>query len=195
MFSDPTIPDRTEAFLAGDNRARDRLVSGVRLLATAGCALIAVPCNSAHIWFEDIQNAVPVKVLNIVDEAVKAIANERISGARVGMLATVATTNSGLYQNRLLQTGYELMADSDPRVREKVNRGIHLLKAGRPNEGARQIADAAHNLVDLGAEGLLIACTDISPVSKMLGPELRVPIIDSTESIASAAVGLLSRMQ
>ena len=49
IFSDTSIPDRTEAILQGDPRGcYGRLLADARLLESAGCTALAIPCNTSH---------------------------------------------------------------------------------------------------------------------------------------------------
>lgn len=193
VLSDPTIPDRNESFQARDNRARDQIVTAVSYLSNTGCALIAVPCNSAHIWFQEMQHASAVPVLNIVDEATNSIAKELSGGAHVGIMATNATITTGLYQDRLRQRGFQVVGEEDPRIQENVNQGIRLLKAGKTDQAAEKLGEATRALIDRGAEGLVVGCTDISPIADKLRRDLPIPIVDSTESLARVAVSQLNR--
>ena len=55
ILSDSDMPDRTAAIL-GSEKARqavyERLLSDARLLESAGCTAIAVPCNTSHFFLD-----------------------------------------------------------------------------------------------------------------------------------------------
>ncbi|MBQ6586530.1 MAG: aspartate/glutamate racemase family protein, partial [Coriobacteriales bacterium] len=56
IYSDAQMPDRTSAILSGDDAAvRARLVADAKLLASCGCTCIAIPCNTAHYFADDVQ--------------------------------------------------------------------------------------------------------------------------------------------
>lgn len=60
IWSDSQVPDRTAALLAGEGElVYARLLAGVRLLETAGCTILAVPCNTSHYFLDRLQGRAP----------------------------------------------------------------------------------------------------------------------------------------
>lgn len=49
------------------------IIKGARKLEQTGADFIAIPCNTAHIYFQQLQHSVSVPLLNMVDETMKAI--------------------------------------------------------------------------------------------------------------------------
>src|SRR5689334_7763772 len=69
LWSDPRVPDRTAARLAGGADPLPWLLRGIRGLEAAGCGAIAIPCNTAHGWYEPMQAATRLPILHIVEAA------------------------------------------------------------------------------------------------------------------------------
>ena len=97
VSSIPQVPDRTEAYFRGGPSPLEAMISSGRRLVAAGAELIVVPCNTAHLWFDGLQAALDVPLLNLVDEAVSEVTKVVRPGGRVGLLSTDATLASGLY--------------------------------------------------------------------------------------------------
>src|ERR1700735_4777136 len=57
LWSDPRVPDRTRRHLAGGDDPLPRLLRGIAGLRNAGCGAIAIPCNTAHAWYDAMQAA------------------------------------------------------------------------------------------------------------------------------------------
>ena len=74
LWSDPRVPDRTAARLAGGADPLPALLRGIRGLEAAGCGAIAIPCNTAHGWFDAMQAATALPILHIVDAAAAELA-------------------------------------------------------------------------------------------------------------------------
>src|SRR6201990_2931368 len=68
LWSDPRVPDRTRGKLSGGDDPLPWLLRGVRGLKAAGCGAIAIPCNTAHGWYDDMA-AEGLPILHIVDAA------------------------------------------------------------------------------------------------------------------------------
>ena len=71
--SQPGIPDRSAAIKAGNDGPGPFLVKGAAWLATQGTKLIAIPCNTSHFWFEQMQAASSVPILHIADATIEEL--------------------------------------------------------------------------------------------------------------------------
>ena len=54
LWSDPRVPDRTRGKLAGGDDPLPWLLRGIRGLRQAGVEAIAIPCNTAHGWYDEM---------------------------------------------------------------------------------------------------------------------------------------------
>src|SRR6201747_1274384 len=57
LWSDPRVPDRTAGRMAGGADPLPWLLRGIEGLRQAGCGAIAIPCNTAHGWYEPMAAA------------------------------------------------------------------------------------------------------------------------------------------
>jgi aspartate racemase len=69
LWSDPRIPPRTNGKISGANDPLPWLLRGIAGLKQAGCRAIAIPCNTAHLWYDQMAEAAGMPVLHIVDAA------------------------------------------------------------------------------------------------------------------------------
>jgi aspartate racemase len=187
----PQIPDRSAAFLSGGPSPREMLRRGAASLETAGASVIVMPCNTAHLWHDDIAAAVSVPVLHIVDPVVEAL--EQIYGhdapLATGLLATTATVMGRVYQQRVGDTNARIrwLVPEEEQQQRWVDAGIRAVKAGQVAAGRRLLSLAAHALVVQGARAIVLACTEVPLV---LGKSTDgVPHLDSTQLLADAAIG------
>ena len=90
--SNTSIPDRTEALIHGGEDPTEQLTLSARRLAAAGAELIAMPCNTAHGFYDAVCAAVDIPVLHMI----KLTAQElRLKGVKcAGLLATDGTVQS-----------------------------------------------------------------------------------------------------
>src|SRR6516225_7744843 len=98
----PQIPDRTAAFRGEGGSPLEAIVACGRRLERAGADLIVMPCNTAHLWFDEVQAQLQRPMLHLVDAALREALDRAGPDARLGLLATDATIASGLYINRRL---------------------------------------------------------------------------------------------
>jgi aspartate racemase len=190
LWSDPRVPDRTAARLAGGEDPLPALLRGIRGLEAAGAGAIAIPCNTAHGWFDALQAATPLPILHIVDAAAQDLRRQGIAGGRIGLLATAGTLAMRLYQDRLGALGYHCITPSADEMEALVSPGIALVKANRVAEAYPPLAQAAGLLKQRGAAAVVLGCTEI-PLGIQAGPyaEIGVPLVDTIDALALAAIG------
>src|SRR5947209_5090461 len=99
VHSVPQIPDRTTAFLTGSDAPWGYLLAGLRVLENAGADVIAIPCNTAHLWHGRLAASARVPVLHIGHAACDAIGRRADAVRRVGLLATSATVQARIYHS------------------------------------------------------------------------------------------------
>jgi aspartate racemase len=164
--SDPAIPDRT-AFLVGDGPdPRPAIVAAARRLAGAGAELLVMPCNTANVFAEEVEEAVGVSLVPWFETAVDAVTSVGQSRpAKCGLLATNGTLRAGVFARVLHDHGIESLQPRPEDQRHVMSAiyGPHGIKAtGRATEAARQdLLAGAESLAAQGANVLLLACTEL----------------------------------
>jgi aspartate racemase len=189
LWSDPRVPDRTAARVAGGEDPLPALVRGLRGLEAAGCRAIAIPCNTAHGWYDAMKAATALPILHIVDAAAAELVRLGVAkDAPVGVMGTAGTLAMRLYQDRLAALGYATCLVPDaPAMDRLVSPAIASVKANRPAEAYAPLAEAAEGLVARGARAIVLGCTEI-PLGIAAGPPLAVPVADTIDALARAAI-------
>lgn len=187
LWSDPRVPDRTRGKLAGGDDPLPWLLRGVRGLKAAGCRAIAIPCNTAHGWYDEMA-AEGLPILHIVDAAAAELRKAAASGT-IGLMGTAATLAMRLYQTRLESQGWSCITPSEEEMRTRVSPGIALVKANRVAEAYPPLAEVVRSLAARGAQAVVLGCTEI-PLGIQAGPyrELGVPVVDTIDALALAAI-------
>ena len=146
---------------AGDWEAAGNLLAGRALaLENAGAELLVLCTNTMHLVAERIQDAVSIPFLHIVDVTAEAI---RPSGVRtVGLLGTAFTMEQPFYADRLASHGIRTIVP-DEEERRIVHEVIYdeLVHGGVREESRQRYRRVMAGLVDRGAEGIILGCTEI----------------------------------
>jgi aspartate racemase len=184
----PQIPDRTAAFRGEGGSPLAAIVACGRRLASAGAELIVMPCNTAHLWFDEVQEQLQRPMLHLVDAALHEALALAGAQARVGLLATDATIASGLYINRRLadEPPVQWLLPTAGEMLTLVMPGIEAVKAGQLQDGQALLADAARALRQRGAAALVLGCTEIPLVLDAAACGL--PVVDATAALARLVV-------
>lgn len=164
VFNHCEIPDRTAYIL--DPRQPNPIPmmrEDAMKLEELGCAVIACPCNTAHYFFEELQQAVKIPVINMIDET--ALTLHREGAKKVGIMATRGTVHTGLFQTALERYGMEAVLPS-PAQQEQVMALIYdYVKAGIPADPAI-FEGIVTELKAAGCDRIILGCTELSLFKK-----------------------------
>jgi len=154
-------------------------------LEAAGAELVLICTNTMHLVADDVQAAVSIPLLHIVDSTADAV---RAAGlARVGLLGTRFTMEQPFYRDRMAGHGVELVVPEEA-DRAEVHRVIFdELCVGVVRDESREAYRAAiRRLVDAGAQGIVLGCTEIE---LLVGPgDSPVPLFPTTRLHVEAAL-------
>ncbi len=185
--NNPKIPSRIKAIIEGTGESPvPCMIEMAQNLVAWGADFLAIPCNTAHYYYDAVQAAVDVPVLNMIDLTVDAIITENPEVRRPGLLASTAVFMTGLYKKRFEKKGLKLITPADS-AQEKVMTAIRQIKTGR--FGSREIKvvnTAANELTTAGADVLIVACTELSIISSSV--KSRVRLYDTSQVLAEAVV-------
>lgn len=193
LWSDPRVPDRTKGKQGAGPDPLPFLLRGIAGLRQAGCGAIAIPCNTAHGWYEEMAAAAGCPVLHIVDAAAAELRRAGIApggdASRIGVMGTAATLAMRLYQDRLGAQGWDCLVPPPEQMQRLVSPAIALVKANRVAESYAPLAEAARDLAARGARAVVLGCTEI-PLGLAAGPTdaLGAPVIDTIDALARAAI-------
>ncbi|MEU1553603.1 amino acid racemase [Streptomyces scabiei] len=187
IWSDPSIPDRTEALLGDGPDPTPWLLDGSRVLREAGATVIAIPCNTAHAFVPRIAAHVGLPIIHMIGEVARHLTTRTPRIGTVGLLATTGTVRAGLYQEWLDRFGIDLLLpDADSQERE-VMTAVRAVKAGvRDTTTTARLARAARGLTERGAQAVIAGCTEV-PLG--LPPDaVDAPLVDPALVLARALV-------
>lgn len=180
----PEVPDRAAALAEEGPSPEPALVEAARALEAAGAAALAIPCNTAHAWYDVIGGAVSIPILHIADAAVAHLPAD--VDKTVGLLATAGTLRAAVYQKRAPDIDWLVPTENE--LSQWVMPGIQAVKAGDVQRGRELLRSAAGALVDRGAKGVLMGCTEVPIALSGLDSSIGAPLIDSNAALARACV-------
>lgn len=189
LRNDPRIPDRSSAYMAGGENPLPYMVEGVRFLERAGAQLIAIPCNTAHLWYDDIAASTQRPVLHIIRAVIDDLRRLGLPTGRIGLMGTAATLKLGLYQRHLEAEGYECLVPDDDEVERYCMASIRAVKGNRLEAAYAPAADGIARLKARGADAVVLGCTELPlAVPHALRPTLGITLTDSIDALARAAI-------
>lgn len=177
---------------AGDWGAAGRILAGAaRRLQDGGADVILLCTNTMHQVADEIEAAVDVPFLHLVDVTARRVREAGLS--RVGLLGTRYTMEMPFYAERMADRhGIEILVpgDDDRRLVHDVIYGE--LTQGRVLDASRAAyRGVIGDLAARGAEAVILGCTEIT---LLISPEdSPLPVFDSTRIHVEAALDAVAR--
>ena len=184
VHSVPQVPSRPAAILRGGPSPLPVLLAARDRLLTAGATMFAMPCNTAHYWYDELVGDSSVPFIHIVD----AVASQLPAAREFGIIATRATLQSRVFHDRLAQRSIALTAPDDATYDTVVQPAIDLVKGGDPGKAGALIESVVSELLNRGAAAVVLACTELPIALDAIASPLATRCVDSTDALARACV-------
>lgn len=155
-----TTPDRT-AYIIGESKENPSLdlIDNAQKLEKFGVDMIAIPCNTAHYFYENIQSAINIPIVNMPRETVYYIKNNNYK--KVGILATKGTIKAQIYQNTCEEYNIEYQILDEENQMLLMDIIYNDIKRGKPAnmENFNKIISYFKNS---NCDCVILGCTELS---------------------------------
>jgi aspartate racemase len=167
------------------DEAGELLAAEARRLEAGGADLLVLCTNTMHKVSDSIEEAVSIPLVHLGDTTAAAV---RAAGlTTVGLLGTGFTMSQDFYRDRLESHGLRVLVPSGE-DQELVHRVIYdeLCLGVVSDESRATYVEVVGRLVDQGAEGVILGCTEIE---MLIGPDdVDVPSFPTTRIHVEAAL-------
>lgn len=164
------------------------MIDAARKLEAGGADLLVICTNTMHLMAPQVEAAVDIPLLHIADVTAKAV---KARGQKtVALLGTRFTMEKEFYKGRLIeQHGLSVLIPNEPE-RKTIHRIIYqeLCLGELRDESRLAFRRVIGNLVDQGAEGVILGCTEIPLIVHQ--KDYEITLYDTTELHAVAAVDM-----
>ena len=183
--NNPKVPSRLKALLEGTGESpAPCMVDMAKRLQAWGVDCLAIACNTAHNYYPDVQEAVAIPVLNMVELAARHTVTNHPHCRQVGILASPAVRLTSLYSAVLDKMGVAVVYPS-PEYENRLLQVIRDIKNGDTGEAVRrEFAAIVANIQENGAKVAIIACTELGIISERYA----IPTVDAADVLADELV-------
>ncbi len=163
------------------------LVDSVKRLNRAKVDLIVIPCNTVHVFINDLRKISDVPVLSIIEETATACKDK--SFMRVGVLGSTTTIKEELYFAELRKQSIEMIIPNEEDQHFVSECIIRIVNQNTVPEDKQRMIEIIERMNEKGAEAIILGCTDLFLI---ITPEdIAVPLINSTEVLENGVVNWL----
>ncbi|MFN4121781.1 MAG: glutamate racemase [Flavobacteriales bacterium] len=167
-----------------------------RFLLQNHCKMIVIACNtaSAYGYKKALEAAgTDIPVVNVVDPSVDLIIND-FAKAKIGVIGTKGTINSGIYKRKLNKSSplLEVVSQATPLLAPMIEEGFFNNKISRTIINA-YLSKKSFEKID----AILLACTHYPLIKKEIEEFYKghTRVIDSAETVAQAVRSVLSQKE
>jgi len=162
-----------------ENKIKEMLIDSVKRLERAGADFIVIPCNTVTYYLSEMQKAVSIPILNIIQQTANEV--KRRDFKKVGLLGTEMTIRSNIY--RKVIKDIELITLNEFEQKETTRVILNILAGKKNLEDRELLSKFIEKLQRLGAEKVILGCTDLPLIIKNNNE-----VLDTLQILAEATV-------
>lgn len=161
------------------------LIERGKLIETAGADCLLLCANTLHLYADDVQSAVNIPVIHIASATGRIINKAGLK--KIALVGTRYTMEKDFYKAKLKNFGIESLVPAKEEI-DFIQNSIdgELLQGIFRDETRNKFKEIINPLIEKGAEGIVLGCTEIPLLLKQ--DDFSVPVYNTLEIHALAAV-------
>ena len=173
-----------ETGFADEELVKKQLLEGVQRLAKTDCDFIVIPCNTVHLFCDQMQEVVKIPILSIIEAMVDEV--DRRNYKKTGLLTSESTRRYALYESVLRERGLAFISATEAEQRQ-INEVVRHAIAG--TQGERESANLQSIIARFqheGVQAIILGCTELPLAIKQ--KDCPLPLLNSTRILAETAI-------
>ncbi|MBP0726360.1 aspartate/glutamate racemase family protein [Bacillus sp. RG28] len=188
ILNHSTLPDRTSLILNQKEEILEYIYKDIQLLESIGVNHIAIPCNTVHYFYKEMNEITNISIINMVEETVKKIYKSCGKQSKVGILATSGTIKSGIYKEECEKYGLTLHIPNEE-FHQKTMDIIYKDVKGELNTESSKLEEIIADLIHQEDYScVILACTELSCIK--LSDAVLPYCIDAMDVLVEKAITL-----
>lgn len=183
-----TLPDRTEAILQHkDHLFLQAVQDDFQLFEQANVSNIAIPCNTSHYFYKEMQQMTSINIINMVQATIETILTLYGKDSKIAILATDGTIKSKVYEKEC-HKHHIIPHIPEETTQNTIMELIYRLKSGYEADPDTLENIIKHKLLEKECTAIILGCTELSciPLSK----EIKERCIDPLEVLVHTSIHL-----
>ncbi|MBT4824423.1 aspartate/glutamate racemase family protein [Candidatus Woesearchaeota archaeon] len=126
--------------------------------------LISVPCNTVHVFIDELRKISQIPILSIIEECAKVCKEQKIK--KIGILASTKTVNEKLHEKELKKENIELIIPIEQHQKNINKIIIKAINNKTTSKDKEILINHANRLVNEGAQAIVLGCTELPMLIK-----------------------------
>jgi aspartate racemase len=165
----------------------DLLLKSVNTLNSINSDVIAIPCNTVHVFIDQLRAISKVPIISIIEESAKECENKNFK--KVGLIASTTSIKEGLHSKELEKRniGFIIPTNNQQKTISKII--VKIIRNAVEKSDVMFIRSIISDLKDKGADSIMLACTDIRTI--ISEKDVSLPIVETTTALENSVAKLL----
>jgi|SRR5690625_23703 len=187
ILNHATIPDRTETILNNNGEVfLEAIKKDLAIFEAADVSNIAIPCNTSHYYFKEIQEMTEINIINMIEETMKSVTDKFGENAKIALMSTSGTIHSKIFEIEAQIHGNVEIYVPEQQIQEKIMEIIYQIKGYIPVN-----IEIIENLITYFVEqkkcdGVILGCTELSTIN--LNKKVQQYCVDSLDSLVKSSI-------
>lgn len=166
ILSHASMPDRTKAIRTGESRKLlGAMERDVQTIEMTGAENIAIPCNTSHYFYDQIQEMTQIPIIHMPRETIRYAKEHFENVKRIGIMGTDGTVSAGIYKKECEALGIEEIVPSEKRQKDVMSLIYDDVKAGKKGD-YHKFERVMEEFIKKDCDVVILACTEISVFKK-----------------------------
>lgn len=162
LLNHSTLPDRTEIIMSNQGeKFVSLIVEDIKKLEILEVDNIAIPCNTSHFFYDEIQSRVNTNIINMVKHTVSYISSKNRDIKKIGIMATDGTLCTKTYENECISNSVTPIFPSKSSQKIVMKIIYDEIKNGKQGN-LDEFMCVVNELKEAGCEAIILACTELS---------------------------------
>ncbi len=162
------IPDRTDYILDKGEDPRIEMTRSIIKLETMGVDYIAIPCNTAHYFYDDIKRYTKVKIINMIYETAYFLKENNSKDKDYLLLSTEGTYKAEIYDKTFNDLGLNILTPDDE-DKKTIMKWIYGVKSSEFNISLQEFESLVNKYMKDKDIPIIIGCTELSVLVERIG--------------------------
>ena len=153
-------------------------------LEKSGAKALAMPCNTAHAFIDEIRSKITIPFISIVDETIEYLKKMRVQKKRIGILASPAVEIAKIFEYELEKNDMSFLYVGDNEL------CLSLIEAIKANDKtlSNSVEQLSSQIEGQKPDFLLIACSEFSIISGLIRDKFSIPVIDTLDLLVEKII-------
>ncbi len=189
ILNHATLPDRTTAiFNNTEAEFLNSIEKDIKLLQMTDVSNIAIPCNTAHYFYDNLKKMTDINIINMIDETAKELYNLYGENSKVAILGTKGTLSSRIYETACKKYNIDLIVPSENVQDETMKIIYDKVKSGLTEDDGQLEYLIMDFIEKQNCKAVIIACTELSTIK--LSQKVKKYTVDALEVLVNRSIKL-----